>query len=75
MHLRTDKPRLQINSLIEQRNNMDAKQITAGFLSGRLDIAEYRRLFDEGQELEVFLQKIVDDIKASDGKIEPYILF
>lgn len=73
--MRTDKPRLQINSLIEQRNNMDAKQITAGFLSGRLDIAEYRRLFDEGQELEVFLQKIVDDIKASDGKIEPYILF
>ena len=51
---------------------MDAKQITADFLSGRLDIAEYRRLFDEGQELEVFLQKIVDDIKASDGKIEPY---
>ena len=41
---------------------MDTKQITADFLSGRLDIAEYRRLFDEGQELEVFLQKIVDDI-------------
>ena len=51
---------------------MDAKHITAGFLSGRLDIAEYRRLFDEEKELEVFLQKIVDDIKASGGKIEPY---
>ena len=51
---------------------MDAKHITAGFLSGRLDIAEYRRLFDEEKELEVFLQKIVDDIKVSGGKIEPY---
>ena len=51
---------------------MDAKHITADFLSGRLDIAEYRRLFDEEMELEVFLQKIVDDIKASGGKIEPY---
>ena len=48
---------------------MDAKHITADFLSGRLDIAEYRRLFDEEKELEVFLQKIVDDtvIEAQPG--------
>lgn len=51
---------------------MDAKKVTQDFLKGSLPIVEYRRLFDEGQELEAFLQKIVDDIKASGGKIEPY---
>lgn len=51
---------------------MDAKQVTKDFLNGSLPIVEYRRLFDDGQELEAFLQKIVDDIKASGGKIEPY---
>ena len=53
---------------------MDTKQITADFLSGRLDIAEYRRLFDEGQELEVFLQKIVDDIRHQTERLS-HILF
>ena len=51
---------------------MDAKKVTKDFLKGSLPIVEYRRLFDEGQELEAFLQKIIDDIKASGGKIEPY---
>ena len=51
---------------------MDAKQITETFLNGSLPIIEYSRLFNEGQELEAFLQKIVDDIKASGAKIEPY---
>jgi len=47
---------------------MDAKKVTQDFLKGSLPIVEYRRLFDEGQELEAFLQKIVDDIKASGGQ-------
>ena len=51
---------------------MDAKKVTKDFLNGNLPIVEYRRLFDEGQELEAFLQKIVDDIKTSEGMIEPY---
>ena len=33
---------------------MDAKKVTQDFLKGSLPIVEYRRLFDDGQELEAF---------------------
>ena len=40
-----------------------AQQTIVDFLSGKLDIVEFRRLYDEKSEIDAFLQKIIDDIK------------
>ena len=42
---------------------MDAKKVTQDFLKGSLPIVEYRRLFDEGQELEAFPLKLTLPLK------------
>lgn len=41
-----------------------AQQTIVDFLSGRIDIVEFRRLYDDKPEINDFLQKIIDDIKA-----------
>ena len=40
-----------------------AQQTIIDFLSGNLDIVEFRRLYDERPEIDAFLQKIIDDLK------------
>ena len=40
-----------------------AQQTIIDFLSGNLDIIEFRRLYDEKPEIDAFLQKIIDDMK------------
>lgn len=40
-----------------------AQQTIVDFLSGKLDIVEFRRLYDEKSEIDAFLQKIIDDMK------------
>lgn len=51
-----------------------ARQMIVDFLSGNLDIIEFRRLYDEYPEIDAFLQKIIDDMKKdSNRKPIPYI--
>ena len=38
-----------------------AQQTIIDFLSGNLDIVEFRRLYDEKPEIDAFLQKIIDE--------------
>ena len=40
-----------------------AQKTIVDFLSGNLDIIEFRRLYDEKPEIDAFLQKIIDDMK------------
>ncbi len=40
-----------------------AQQTIVDFLSGKLDIVEFRRFYDEKPEIDAFLQKIIDDMK------------
>ncbi len=40
-----------------------AQQTIVDFLSGKLNIVEFRRLYDEKTEIDAFLQKIIDDMK------------
>lgn len=40
-----------------------AQQTIVDFLSGKLDIVDFRRLYDENPEIDDFLQKIIDDMK------------
>ena len=42
-----------------------AQQTIVDFLSGKLDIVEFRRLYDEKPEIDGFLQKIIDDMKKA----------
>ena len=44
-----------------------AQQTIIDFLSGNLDIVEFRRLYDEKPEIDAFLQKIIDDNKLTIG--------
>lgn len=45
-----------------------AQQMIVDFLSGNLDIVEFRRLYDEKPEIDAFLQKIIDDIKKDPNR-------
>ncbi len=45
-----------------------AQQMIVDFLSGNLDIVEFRRLYDETPEIDAFLQKIIDDIKKDHNR-------
>ena len=45
-----------------------AQQTIADFLSGKSDIVEFRRLYDEKPEIDAFLQKIIDDLKADPSR-------
>ena len=45
-----------------------AQQTIIDFLSGNLDIIEFRHLYDEKLELDAFLQKIIDDMKKDHSK-------
>ena len=40
-----------------------AQQMIVDFLSDKMDIVEFRRLYDEKPEIDAFLQKIIDDMK------------
>ena len=39
-----------------------AQQTIVDFLSGKLDIVEFRRLYDEKPEIDAFLQNIIDEM-------------
>lgn len=45
-----------------------AQQTIIDFLSGNLNIIEFRRLYDEKPEIDDFLQKIIDDMKKDYGR-------
>ena len=45
-----------------------AQQTIVDFLSGKLDIIEFRRLYDEKPEIDAFLQKIIDDLKKDPNR-------
>ncbi len=45
-----------------------AQQTIIDFLSGNLDIVEFRRLYDEKSEIDAFLQKIIDDMKKDQSR-------
>ena len=45
-----------------------AQQTIVDFLSGKLDIVEFRRLYDEKPEIDGFLQKIIDDMKKDPAR-------
>lgn len=45
-----------------------AQQMIVDFLSGNLDVIEFRRLYDEKTEIDAFLQKIIDDMKNDDSR-------
>ena len=40
-----------------------AQQMIVDFLSDKMDIVEFRRLYNEKPEIDAFLQKIIDDMK------------
>ena len=40
-----------------------AQQTVVDFLNGKLDIVEFRRLYDEKPEIDAFLQNIIDEMK------------
>ena len=42
-----------------------ARRTIIAFLSGQMDIVEFRRLYDERAEIDAFLQKIIDDLKKT----------
>ena len=42
-----------------------AQKTIVDFLSGKLDIIEFRCLYDEKPEIDAFLQKIIDDMKKT----------
>ena len=44
------------------------KEIIIRFLSGELDIVEFRRRYDTDPAINDFLQKIIDDLKADPGR-------
>ncbi len=44
------------------------QQTIIDFLSGKLDIVEFRRLYDNEPDIDVFLQKIIDDMKKDYGR-------
>ena len=45
-----------------------AQQTIVDFLSGNLDVVDFRRRYDEKPEIDAFLQKIIDDMKKDFGK-------
>lgn len=45
-----------------------ARQTIVDFLSGNLDVVDFRRQYDEKPEIDAFLQKIIDDMKKDFGK-------
>ena len=45
-----------------------AQKMIVDFLSGNLDIIEFRRLYDEKPEIDAFLQKIIDDMKKDHSR-------
>lgn len=50
------------------------QEIIKRFLSGEMDIVEFRRLYDTDPAINDFLQKIIDELKADPGrKTVPYI--
>ena len=52
-----------------------AQQTIVDFLSGKLDIVEFRRLYDEKPEIDAFLQNIIDEMKKdSSRKPIPHII-
>ena len=44
------------------------KEIIKRFLSGELDIVEFRRRYDTDPAINDVLQKIIDDLKADPGR-------
>lgn len=44
---------------------MNPQETVKDFLSGKLDIVTFRRMYDEGNEINDFLQRIIDDMKAN----------
>ena len=52
-----------------------AQQTIVDFLSGKLDIVEFRRLYDEKPEIDAFLQNIIGEMKKdSSRKPIPHII-
>lgn len=45
-----------------------AQQTVVDFLNGKLDIVEFRRLYDEKPEIDAFLQNIIDEMKKDTEK-------
>lgn len=45
-----------------------AQKTIIDFLSGKIDIVDFRRLYDEKPEINDFLQKIIDDLKNDLGR-------
>ena len=44
---------------------MNPQETVKDFLSGKLDIVTFRRMYDQGNEINDFLQGIIDDMKAN----------
>ena len=52
-----------------------AQETIVDFLKGGLEIREFRRLYEERPEIDVFLQKIIDDLKKDpDREIKKFPL-
>lgn len=51
---------------------MNAQDAIKKFLEGEIDIRDFRKMYDEDEAINDFLQGIIDDIRAKNGNIEPY---
>ena len=51
-----------------------AQQKIVEFLSGSMDITEFRKLYDEDPSINYFLQKIIDDMKKENREIRRFPL-
>ena len=54
---------------------MDAKQAILQFLKGDMDIVDFRRLYDEGEEINDVLQGIIDDIRNNAKPVKTWKTF
>lgn len=55
-------------------DNAPVKQLLIRFLSGEMEITEFRRLYDENPEINDYLQGIIDRMKAAGEQAKPYPL-
>ena len=50
-----------------------AEQMVRAFLQGTMDIADFRKIYDEDERINDFLQKIIDELRESKAPIKGYL--
>ncbi len=51
---------------------MNVQETVKQFLEGQTDISDFRRMYDEDESVDDFLQGIIDRIRTDNGAVEPF---